>query len=1420
MTMTSDAKQQLSRTIRGLRERLLEDLRSATDAAYRMSVRAQDAGLSEAARAKRRRLEQWMEEQVRAQPKKAKQRREGEDFRRDAEKQAAYTLLNRLVMLRLLEASELRKPKVVTGGWESRGYLDYRQLAPAMARRAPGIDDDSEGYAFLLQLVFEDLAHELPGLFGPAGVAELVPVPAGTLRHVIEALDDPALASCWTDEMTLGWVYQYWNDPEREALDAKLNSGGKVEPHEIASKTQMFTERYMVDWLLQNSLGPMWLAMCKKNGWTPECESEGTLAALEARRAEWREKREAGPEAGGVELTALMPLESDAERRWAYYVPQPIPDDAVEHAPPTVRDLRVLDPAVGSGHFLVVAFDLLFALYQEEARHRSIEVGDDEGDARWSDAAIVERILEHNLHGIDLDPRAVQIAAAALWLQAAKRAPDADPATLNLVASNLNLAALPDDDPALVELRAEVERETGIPEALTQQVVEALRGADHLGSLLKVDAVIEEAIREHELSAAVPSQGDLYDGYGEAQRRPIEADAAKASVIGRLHTFLEAHGGHDDLGLRLKGEQLARGVRFLHLVQEGRYDLVVGNPPYQGTSKLANAAYIKKQYPKGKADLYAAFLERGLELVRRGGVSALLTMRGWMFIKQYSEIRQWLLETYELRGLGDFAVGAFDEVPNDVLTVAVSVFHKADPRPEPSIALQPTPPDDVSYDRERTRRKRAATLCHVGRHEFDPAALKVVPEWPLVYWWTQDTLNLYSEHTLIGDVCPAVAFQSTSGNDRFLRHHHEIISGFYPLVRQPRDSAEWVPCINGAEGLEWFEPLTSVAKWRHEALELRVKKEELGQGNGSLANSDRFFEPGVSFSMIGNRFGARAHRYASFCADKGNSLYPSEADVFRTVFALNSSLGRSILESLNPSISFQSGDVNRLPLFDRPNLTRAEKLLCSSFARHESAREPSYEFRKPGPSNWSQVQQFCQDLIDATQVANNEDDPPAGDAALPTDHISFALGVTLGRFGRNGEGILDPDTLGPGDALPAGVLFLDGSLDENDLRDSLGHEQSAFLRETWKERGADIDAKSDLRSYLRLKFFDDVHRTMYENRPIHWPLSSGKKTFVAWINIHRWDAQTLRVLLAEHLRPAEARIEGQLADVRAARDGADEKAAKRAEKVLDRVMKHRQELKDFIALVTQCAEEGPPPADKKHPPRERDARYDPVLDDGVMINSAALWPLLEPQWKKPKAWWKELCNAKGRKDYDWSHLAMRYFPNRVDAKCQEDPSLGVAHGCFWRYHPERAWAWELRLQDEIEEGFRIEEAPYDPPGLEGGPTGDEGDAAHRARYLEEHPDEALAAVEKETLRRRGRGKDSQPVAELRLLEPGLWSARPEACWELELKMIEKQDADFHLRAPDEPEARAALLEREPERKGERDKLLQKVAPAQMELGAE
>ena len=687
-----------------------------------------------------------------------------DDFRREVEKQAAYTLLNRLVILRLMEAAGLRSPAVVTGGWESRAYQDFRQLAPALVR-----GDESEGYAFLLQLVFEDLADDLPGLYGPAGVADLVPVPVPTLRYVVEALDDKELATCWTDDMTLGWVYQFWNDPEREEIDKKLDAGGKVEPYEIASKTQMFTERYMVDWLLQNSLGPMWLAMCRKHGWTPEVQADGTLDRLEERRAQWRAKREAGE----VSLTELMPLDTDAERHWAYYVPQPIPDDAVQHAPESVREIKLFDPALGSGHFHVVAFDLLVALYREEARHRRAQ-----GEEEWSDRAIVERILEYNLYGLDLDPRAVQIAAAALWLKAKQTCPEAHPRHLNLVASNLRLGDLRDDDPALVELRRAVEQDTGIPSALTDALVHALKGADHLGSLLKIDAAVDEAISRHEIQLQVRrDEGLLFaELRSEQQQLPFDRAETRATVLNKLEEFLGSHTGGDDLGLRLRGEQLAAGVRFVRMLREGTYDLVVSNPPYQGTSKIQDAAYVKRQYSKGKADLYAAFLERGLQLVREGGTSALLTMRNWMFIKQYLPLRTWLLDTNDLRALGDFDRGAFEEVLDELVAVVVSVIRRSTPLDESSVALQPTPVDDRVRDNERTQRKRAATVCHNGIYRFATGTIKAIPKWPVVYWWKSCLLQQYIAAEKLGNLSPAKKGLCTGNDLRFLKFVWEVSS--------------------------------------------------------------------------------------------------------------------------------------------------------------------------------------------------------------------------------------------------------------------------------------------------------------------------------------------------------------------------------------------------------------------------------------------------------------------------------------------------------------------------------------------------------------------------------------------------------------------------------------------------------------------
>jgi hypothetical protein len=268
--------------------------------------------------------------------------------------------------------------------------------------------------------------------------------------------------------MTLGWVYQFWNDPAREALDAKISGGGKIEPGEIASKTQMFTERYMVEWLLHNSLGQTWLATCAQNGWMPDFHQ--VREGLEARRAEWRTRREAGE----VALDALMPLQSELEERWKYWVPQRLPDEAVASAPASIRELKLLDPACGSGHFLVVAFDLLVALHEEEARHR--------GEA-WTPEEIARSVVEGNLHGVDIDPRAVQLAAAGLWLKARLYAPEVRLQAMNLVAPAFRLAGLPKDDPAFERLCAAMEA-FPISRQRKVELIEKLAGVDHLGTLL------------------------------------------------------------------------------------------------------------------------------------------------------------------------------------------------------------------------------------------------------------------------------------------------------------------------------------------------------------------------------------------------------------------------------------------------------------------------------------------------------------------------------------------------------------------------------------------------------------------------------------------------------------------------------------------------------------------------------------------------------------------------------------------------------------------------------------------------------------------------------------------------------------------------------------------------------------------------
>ena len=657
-----------------------------------------------------------------------------------------------------------------------------------------------------------------------------------------------------------------------------------------------------------------------------------------------------GRGAGGVEATAASRRVGELLPGEAFpHPPNPLlpsREKGGQEVPTSIRHLKLLDPACGSGHFLIIAFDLLFAFYQEEARHRG---------ETWDDRDIVESILAHNLHGLDLDPRAVQIAAAALYLKAKALCPQAELSVLNLVAANLNLAALPEDDPALVELRQAVTASTGIPEELTNQIVQGLKGADAWGSLLKVDDAVDGAIasyerqlwkqgelfasnsdsnspllpgrgaggvdataasrrvggllpgedRPHPLTPSpktgeggqenipaplsLPGRGAGGEGTGVSGPHPLtpspkageggqdsdlpspslgEGPGVRAStrdiLIAKLERFLTLRTRGDDLGLRLRGEQLAAGVRFLRLVREGAYDLVIGNPPYQGTSKMKDAQYVARHYPKAKADLYAAFLQRGLELAKPGGLSALLTMRNWMFISQYSATREFLIDTYDLRILGDIDRGGFEDVLDEVVSTVMSVFRRADPTKAPSIATQPTPLDDNSRDRYRTNRKRAAVLAQVGRCEFQTQRFDVIKEKPIIYWWDEEFLIHYFEALKIGKTFPVRKGIITGDDTRFNRLPWEVTlasictSKLDEIFEVPDERCDWAPTIKGAKGRTWLEPLSDIITWKNDGLEIKILHDyQHGSYTKRVQSRGKYFKAGIAFSMIGSSFRGR-----------------------------------------------------------------------------------------------------------------------------------------------------------------------------------------------------------------------------------------------------------------------------------------------------------------------------------------------------------------------------------------------------------------------------------------------------------------------------------------------------------------------------------------------------------------------------------
>jgi Eco57I restriction-modification methylase len=294
----------------------------------------------------------------------------------------------------------------------------------------------------------------------------------------------------------------------------------------------------------------------------------------------------------------------------------------------------------------------------------------------------------------------------------------------------------------------------------------------------------------------------------------------------------------------LRGEQLAARVRFIRLVREGMYDLVIGNPPYQGASKMADAKFLAAQYPLSKADLFAVFLERSLQLLRDGGLSAMITMRNWMFIQQFSDLREFFLEQNDLRVLGDVSWGAFSAMKDNPVTM--SVIAKSLPGKNHSVAIAPTDLNERIRSAEEIRKKIAGLLCGSERFEFRSDRFRAIKEQPIVYWWDEEFIDRYEATSKLGDETDVRQGMASSDNKRFLRFHWEIESSKTELVKakhtevlEPKHNhlLPWVPYTKGSAGKAWIESLDEVIDWSLHGLCVKTLAQKMYQSYTRTINN-------------------------------------------------------------------------------------------------------------------------------------------------------------------------------------------------------------------------------------------------------------------------------------------------------------------------------------------------------------------------------------------------------------------------------------------------------------------------------------------------------------------------------------------------------------------------------------------------------
>lgn len=748
-----------------------------------------------------------------------------EEARQAAINECVFTLFNRIAAIKVMESKELF-PEIITRRKENAGRSFEHNVW--LENHPEERNAEREGLKHFLSDQFESLGEHIP-LYRKDYPYALLPT-ADELNEIIEQFnaieaDADCGADVWKGDDILGWLYENFNAVEKEALK---QSGEKTEYNKVSLQSQVYTPQWVVKFLVDNTLGK-----------------------------------------------AYMEMFPDSRIKEKYQIAN-IPDHQVRH-PKDLRQMRLLDPACGSGNFLIYAFSLFYDLYVDQMENYERD---------YSRRDIPKMIVENNLFGVDLDERAAQISQIALFIKARELGGHRShwPAYTNVVSTHFFL-------PQYEELQGTFE----ILGSWSQKQIEAIEhiwndlcSAYKFGSLVRVEERLNEMM-PNDVNHSMFKEFEMENLF-----------EYKNNVITQLRNNVNKWGGQGSNDYTLAKTNDA--ISFLDIISH-KYDVVVANPPYTDSSDFGTElkAFIEENYRrplKFNTNLYACFIKRCCELAGDDGKVGMVNPPTFMYIKTFEDLRKYMLtETYislfvEWGYLGMFS--SFARVDS-----AMFILDKDNRKGESTfIKLN----DLYEMKRKDVLFKAYEDLCNGQPNDrvytLPQSKLKGIKSYPFIYWISDEFRERFKAGVLSGFADAKAGIQSGS-NERFVRFHWEV-----------NDFERWKMYQKGGPYKKWYGDNWVRIDWNNNG-------EDVKNAPGAiLRNSDYFGKEGVTCTMRGSK--GASFRYLPtdcICDVGGSSIYPhSTTDNLIILAILNSKLAAYVTNCLNPTVNIQVGDLQRIPI--------------------------------------------------------------------------------------------------------------------------------------------------------------------------------------------------------------------------------------------------------------------------------------------------------------------------------------------------------------------------------------------------------------------------------------------------------------------------------------------------------------------------